>query len=144
MCAQNCSSESHPGLGVFRHLLLILFTSPTDGGAELFFPLSRLVTKIYFDLDGNRQGEKRANAASRRHCKTGGINSGPGPQGSGQEPEFERAHRDVPPLYLFPRSSCNDTGQLLEQPPPPQLYGLPTGIIQSETSVFRTCHRFSW
>ncbi|BFI75283.1 metal-dependent hydrolase [Sulfurisphaera ohwakuensis] len=40
------------GLGVFLHMLLDLFTSPTDRGIELFFPLGRLIKEFKFDYEG--------------------------------------------------------------------------------------------
>lgn len=46
------------GLGVFLHMLLDLFTSPTDRGIELFFPLGRLIKEFKFDYEG-RVREKR-------------------------------------------------------------------------------------
>jgi hypothetical protein len=44
-------------LGAFSHSLLDSFTSATDRGVELFFPLTRLVRCYYYDINGDQSGD---------------------------------------------------------------------------------------
>jgi hypothetical protein len=44
-------------LGALSHSLLDSFTSATDRGVELFFPLTRLVRCYYYDINGKQSGD---------------------------------------------------------------------------------------
>jgi len=44
-------------LGALSHSLLDSFTSATDRGVELFFPLTRLVRCYYYDINGEQSGD---------------------------------------------------------------------------------------
>jgi hypothetical protein len=44
-------------LGALSHSLLDSFTSATDRGVELFFPLTRLVRCYYYDINGDQSGD---------------------------------------------------------------------------------------
>ena len=44
-------------LGALSHSLLDTFTSATDRGVELFFPLTRLVRCYYYDIEGDQSGD---------------------------------------------------------------------------------------
>lgn len=41
-------------LGALSHSLLDMFTSATDRGAEVWFPITRLVKKYYYKIDGTK------------------------------------------------------------------------------------------
>jgi LexA-binding, inner membrane-associated putative hydrolase len=50
-------------LGALTHSLLDMFTSATDRGAELLYPLTRLVGKYYYTIEGEKPDPKKKTAS---------------------------------------------------------------------------------